>query len=87
MENKSIYTPRQWTDGGYTFTEAIHQEYANCCFSAGFVSGHPLDNLYIQVEKDGKVTTQLLLRPDEMAAIAWITTGVLWSLAMKENQK
>jgi hypothetical protein len=42
-------------------------------------SSPPVDTLYIRAEKDGVVTTQLLLRPDEVAAIGWICTGLLWS--------
>jgi hypothetical protein len=60
------------------------QQYTNCRFSAGFVSGHPVDTLYLQAEKDGMVTTQLLLRPDEMAAIAWLASGVLWSVTVEQ---
>jgi hypothetical protein len=82
MQNQAIETPRQWRDGELEFTELIRQEYANCCFSAGMVDGHPLDTLYLQAEKDGVITTQLLLRPDEMAAIAWIASGVLWSVTI-----
>jgi hypothetical protein len=80
MKNLSIDDPKQWTDGELQFTEIIRQEYSNCCFSAGLVTGHPVDNVYLQAEKDGVVTTQLILRPDELAAIAWVATGVLWSV-------
>lgn len=69
-------------DGDLCFTEVIRQEYSNCCFSAGFVEGHPDDKLYFQAERDGVITTQLLLRPDEMAVIAWLASGVLWSHAI-----
>lgn len=82
MKNPSIEKPRQWRDGELEFTEIIYQEYSNCRFSAGLVAGHPVDRLYLQAEKEGVVTTQLLLRPDELAAIAWVASGVLWSWAM-----
>lgn len=85
MKNKSIEKPRRWKDGQFTFTETICQEYTNCKFSAGFIKGHPVDTMYFQVEKDGKITTQLLLRPDEMAAIAWVATGSLWSEIMAKK--
>ena len=68
-----------WKENGLEFTEIISQPYSNCKFSAGFVKGHPIDNLYLQAQKHGKVTTQIIMRPDEMAAIAWIANGVLWS--------
>lgn len=73
-----------WSDGPYTFHEVIKQEYSNCKFSAGFVDGHPVDTMYIRAEKDGAVTTELLLRPDEVAAISWIASGVLWSKHVSE---
>jgi len=79
MKNKNIRKHKQWKDGPYTFTEMIRQEYTNSKFSAGFVEGHPVDTMYLQAEKDGKRTTQLLLRPDEMAAIGWVSIGALWS--------
>lgn len=84
MENKSITQHLSWVDNNLTFTECIRQEYTNCIFSAGLVSGHPVDTLYLQAEKDGVITTQLLLRPDEMAAISWISSGALWSSLIDE---
>lgn len=63
------------------FTELLRQEYSenNCVFSAGFLSGHDVDTMYIRMEKDGLEPTIILLRPDEMACIAWLASGVLWS--------
>lgn len=84
MENPSINDPKQWTDGELEFTEMIRQEYPNCCFSAGFVKGHPKDSMYFQAEKDGAITTQLLLRPDELAAIAWVAIGAIWSFVLPD---
>jgi len=78
-----IKNRRSWKDGPYTFREMICQEYSNCKFSAGAVKGHPVDTVYLMAEKDGKITTQLLLRPDEMAAIAWVAIGVVWSYTEK----
>ena len=83
MKNKSIQNPKQWVEDGLKFTEVVCQEYSNCKFSAGFVEGHPVDTVYLQAEKDGVVTTDLLLRPDELATIAWVATGVLWSKQME----
>jgi hypothetical protein len=64
-----------------TFNEVDRQVYAgnNCVFSAGFVEGHPIDTMYIRMEKDGVDPTVLLFRPDEMACLAWLISGVLWS--------
>jgi len=66
------------------YHETIRQEYGgnNCVFSAGFVYGHPVDTLYIKMEKDGDKPTYWLFRPDEMACIAWLANGVLWSHEM-----
>jgi hypothetical protein len=65
-------------------TELGRQEYAgnNAVFSAGLVEGHPIDTVYLRLERDGEEPTTILLRPDEMAAIAWLCSGVLWSLEM-----
>lgn len=68
-----------WTDDNLTFTEVIKQAYANCVFSAGLVEGHPVDTMYLNLERDGKRDVLLLLRPDEAAALAWCLTGVLWT--------
>jgi hypothetical protein len=84
MKNDSIGQENTWSKDGYVFREAICQEYSNCKFSGGFVGGHPVDTMYIQLEKDGVVTTSLLLRPDEVAAIAWIASGLLWSGAIAD---
>ena len=85
MKNESIGRDKSWVEGGYRFREAISQEYANCKFSGGFIEGHPVDTMYLRLEKDGVVTTHLLLRPDEVAAIAWVASGVLWSEHMKDD--
>lgn len=63
----------------YEYHETVRQPYQNCAFSAGFVEGHPVDTLYLKLERDGEDPYILLLRPDEAAAIAWCLTGVLWS--------
>lgn len=67
-----------------TYAEILRQEYEanHCIFSAGFVFGDDTDSMYIRMEKDGVEPTILLFRPDEMAVIAWLATGVLWSAEM-----
>jgi hypothetical protein len=67
------------TPRAMTFEELIAQPYRDCRFSAGFVSGHPVDTLYLRLERDAASPTTILLRPDEAAALAWCLTGVLWS--------
>lgn len=72
------------------YHETGRQEYAgnNCVFSAGFVEGAGVDTVYLRLEKDGEEPTEILLRPDEMAAIAWLASGVLWSeLYNQEREK
>jgi len=66
--------------------ELIRQEYAgnNSVFSAGTCDGAGVDTVYIRLEKNGEEPTQLFLRPDEMAAIAWLCNGVLWSLTVDD---
>jgi hypothetical protein len=83
MKNGSLANSVEWSEGDLTFTETVSQEYSNCKFSGGFVEGHPVDTIYIQLEKDGVVTTSLLLRPDEVAALGWIATGLLWTHEMQ----
>lgn len=69
----------------FIYTEVLRQEYTknNCVFSAGFVDGHPIDTMYIRLEKDGEEPTIIFLRPDEMACMAWLASGVLWSSEMR----
>lgn len=61
--------------------ETGRQQYASngCIFAAGCVNGHPTDTLYLVMEKDGQEATLLLFRSDEMAAIAWLCSGALWT--------
>lgn len=75
----------QFTDGVRTYTEMIKQEYSgnDCKFSAGFVD-HPVDTIYLRLEKPGVEPTLLLMRPDEAAALCWCLSGVLYSLHLKD---
>ena len=85
MKNESVGRETEWTEGDYHYREVISQDYSNCAFSAGFVEGHPVDTMYVRLMKDGAVTTHLLLRPDEVAALAWIASGLLWSDHMNND--
>ena len=71
------------------YDEVLKQEYSenSCTFSAGFVDGHPIDTMYICLERDGEKPTIILLRPDEMACIAWLSSGVLWSNEMRLKRR
>jgi len=55
----------------------------NCKFSTGFVDNRPPDTMYLMLEKDNEEPTIFYFRPDEMAIIAWLATGILWSSEMK----
>lgn len=77
MRNQT--TDLTFVEDGLTYTETIRQAYSNCIFSAGIVEGHPVDTLYIMLERNGKRDMLLLLRPDEAAALAWCLTGTLWT--------
>jgi hypothetical protein len=84
IENQST-EDTEFTTGGIVCTEYIRQEYAHndCVFSAGMTT-HPVDTLYLRIEKPGVYPTMLLLRPDELAAIAWCASGVLFSLHLAD---
>lgn len=71
---------RVWSLDGLTYTEACRQPYTNCHFAAGFVDGHPVDTMYLEMERDGVTDVFLLLRPDEVAALVWVLSGALFSL-------
>lgn len=82
ITNASIGERREFTTSdGLQFTEAWRQEYGgnNCVFAAGLVEGHPVDSLYLAIEKDGEQTMLLLLRPDEASAIVMALTGAMWT--------
>lgn len=91
VENKSIKYPNNWQEDGLNFTEIIRQEYVgnNCIIRAGFVEGENkpiVDTVFLRMEKDGVEPTTLLLRPDEMQAIAWVASGTLWSYFMNGKE-
>jgi hypothetical protein len=81
-----------FTSNGLKYTEAVRQEYGgnNCIISAGFVEGEnkpEVDTIYVRLEKDGVEPTTLLLRPDEAQALAWVSSGVIWSHLMKDMRE
>lgn len=61
--------------------EVMRQEYAGngAVFSSGFIEGHPIDTMYIRFQRPNDDETCIALRPDEMAIVANLVTGVLWS--------
>lgn len=86
IRNGATAQETEWECDGLKFRELIRQEYGGngCVFSAGQVEGHPVDTLYLRWLKDDEDGGMLLLRPDEVAAIAWCCTGALWSVEVEE---
>lgn len=82
LNNPTIDTPREWmeeVDGHtLTFSERIRQPYTNMVISAGQVEGHPVDTMYLMFEREGQRDVFVLLRPDEVAAVNWCMSGLLW---------
>jgi hypothetical protein len=86
-EARNFQVQDTWfTYEGYEFLELARQEYGgnNCFFAIGLVDGHAVDTHYLWITKDGEPATVLLLRADEVAAIAWLCSGALWSRLIGE---
>jgi len=64
----------------------INQPYADCDFSAGMVADAEPDTLYFRLVRDGEEPLIILLRPDEMQAIAWVCNGALWSQSVLNDE-
>ena len=85
VRNGSMGDSVEWEMDGIRFVEVIRQEYSvnGCVFSAGFVMNHPnkVDTMYIRWVRtvENNYGGMLLLRPDEMATVAWLASGVLYS--------
>ena len=62
------------------YEEIASQPYSDAVFSAGFVTGHPIDTVYLRCQRGSEEPTTWLMRPDELAAIMHVAAGVLWSL-------
>ena len=91
LKNPSLKDSISWSENGLEFTEVVRQEYGgnHCVVRAGFVEGEnkpEVDTIFLRLEKEGVDPTVLLLRPDEMQAIAWVATGVIWSHLMNEKE-
>ena len=75
---------------GRDFYESSCQEYTgnNCIFATGLISDESAipacDTMYIAIEKDGEDALVIMLRPDEMAAMARNIAGALWWHLMAE---
>lgn len=84
-----------WTTDGITYRELCRQDYANIFFSAGTREGPPRDGherneVFLRWDhtdgKGGELGTggMLELTRDELAAIAWVANGTLWSVLEAE---
>lgn len=62
------------------YSETGRQVYAGngATFSAGLLRNHPVDTLYLTLERDGEPFT-LHLRRDEASIIIWLLSGAMWS--------
>lgn len=65
--------------------ETARQPYEDCTFSAGLVFGHPIEQVYLKLQRGGEEPTVILLRADEAQALAWVLTGAVWSSMMLEE--
>lgn len=68
------------------YQETGRQPYGgnDCVFSAGLCDGHPIDSMYIRLERGTEEPIMILFRPDEMMALGWLINGALWSWQMRE---
>ena len=69
----------------YDCHPVTRQEYKDCYFETGFIDNHPKDPMYLLLHRNGEETF-IYMRHDEIAAIAWVLTGLLWSDAMNEQR-
>ena len=69
-----------------TCVTTVKQEYSDAIFSAGVADGHPHDNLFISLIRDGKRESVLFFRPDEITCLIWVASGALWSHLIMELQ-
>ena len=72
-----------WEIDGLKYNEVIAQVYGinNAVISGGIVEGHAVDTVYFRFERGNDPNDEVfvILRPDEMAALAWVCSGVLYS--------
>jgi hypothetical protein len=86
MKNQSHNNKNDWIENNMKFREQIRQEYNDCSFSAGKVEGHPADTMFLRIMRNnGDDRVLLILRPDEMAAIAWCACGVMFEKELDDK--
>ena len=64
------------------FHEIDKQPYADASFSAGLVYSHPVDTIYLKMERTGEKELLILLRDDEATRIAALLANAVWSLLL-----
>ena len=80
------YRPERFTvtlpDGRKAKCERlINQDYENCRFSAGKVTGLPPEDVYFMSERPYDDDPRMyFIRKDEALAMAWCIIGSLWSV-------
>ena len=67
-----------------TLKEIEAQPYRGTRFSAGLAEGHPVDTVYLKLERWPEEPTVILLRRDEALALIRLLAGALWSDAMDQ---
>lgn len=82
----------EWTADGLTYREHIVQPYPNMRISAGLIvagaePGHERNSVYLRFEADDGRETFVCLTDDEMAAVAWVASGVLWSRLIEKAHR
>jgi len=90
MEKENLFNFKIGSNDDLTYQELLSQEYGenDCKISAGKVFGKnkpDCDTVYLAFAKNGKEDLKILLRPDELQAVAWVATGVNWSILMEKE--
>ena len=70
-----------------TLESVCEQPYEGACFRAGRVEGHDVDEMYFELEREGKPQLTVLLRDDEALALIWVMSGAVWSGMIGEKEK
>lgn len=66
-----------------TYVEVLSQPYDNCIISAG-ITDHPIDTIYLKFSRPPEDDILIVLRPDEALALAWLMSGVCWSIEIQK---
>lgn len=86
VKNPSIGNNEAWITDGILYRELIRQEYENMVIAAGVIEGDPVEDVFLRTEKTDGDGSMWCLKVDELAAIAWAASGVLWSLTIADRE-